>query len=166
MTKIAIIVAVDEDNAIGKNNQLLCHLPNDLRFFKNTTLEHTIIMGRKTFESLPNGALPNRRNIILSKQKDLSLNNCEVAFSLDEAISLCKNENLVFIIGGASVYKEAMPLADTLYITYIHHEFEGTDAFFPHIDTTIWEEQSRIYNPNDEKNKYSHSFVTYIRRQK
>ena len=164
MAIISIIVAIDENNAIGKDNQLLCHLPNDLKYFKNITQGHTIIMGRNTYESLPNGALPNRRNIVLSRNKDLQLERCEMATSLKEAIDLCENEAEVFIIGGATVYAKAIDLADKLYITNIHHTFEGTDAFFPKIDINKWIENSRHENESDEKNKYTHTFVLYNRK--
>lgn len=161
MAIISIIVAIDEKNAIGKDNQLLCHLPNDLKYFKSVTQGHTVIMGRNTYESLPNGSLPNRRNIVLSRNKDLQLDRCEVSSSLEDAIALCDSETEVFIIGGATVYAKAIDLADKLYITYIHHQFEGTDAFFPKVDKNKWIESSRIENNSDEKNKYAHTFVVY-----
>lgn len=161
MAIISIIVAIDEKNAIGKDNQLLCHLPNDLKYFKSVTQGHTVIMGRNTYESLPNGALPNRRNIVLSRNKDLQLDRCEVSSSLEDAIALCESETEVFIIGGATVYAKAIDLADKLYITYIHHQFEGTDSFFPKVDKNKWIESSRIENKADEKNKYAHTFVVY-----
>lgn len=161
MAIISIIVAIDEKNAIGKDNQLLCHLPNDLKYFKSVTQGHTVIMGRNTYESLPNGALPNRRNIVLSRNKDLQLDRCEVSSSLEDAIALCDSETEVFIIGGATVYAKAIDLVDKLYITYIHHQFEGTDAFFPKVDKNKWIESSRIENDADEKNKYAHTFVVY-----
>ncbi|MBD8346804.1 dihydrofolate reductase [Dysgonomonas sp. HGC4] len=161
MAIISIIVAIDEKNAIGKDNQLLCHLPNDLKYFKSVTQGHTVIMGRNTYESLPNGALPNRRNIVLSRNKDLQLDRCEMSSSLEDAIALCDSETEVFIIGGATVYAKAIDLADKLYITYIHHQFEGTDAFFPKVDKNKWIESSRIENDADEKNKYAHTFVVY-----
>lgn len=161
MAIISIIVAIDEKNAIGKDNQLLCHLPNDLKYFKSVTQGHTVIMGRNTYESLPNGALPNRRNIVLSRNKDLQLDRCEVSSSLEDAIALCDSETEVFIIGGATVYAKAIDIADKLYITYIHHQFEGTDAFFPEVDKNKWIESSHIENDADEKNKYAHTFVVY-----
>lgn len=164
MTVISIIVAIDENNAIGKENQLLCHLPNDLKYFKSVTQGHTVIMGRNTYESLPNGALPNRRNIVLSRNKDLRLERCEVSSSLEEAIALCSNESEVFIIGGATVYAKAIDLADKLYITYIHHKFEGADAFFPKVDENKWIESSRIDNEADDKNKYIHTFAVYDKK--
>lgn len=164
MAVISIIVAIDKNNAIGKENQLLCHLPNDLKYFKSVTQGHTVIMGRNTYESLPNGALPNRRNIVLSRNKDLRLERCEVSSSLEDAIALCSNESEVFIIGGATVYAKAIDLADKLYITYIRHKFEGTDAFFPEVDENKWIESSRIDNGADDKNKYAHTFAIYDRK--
>lgn len=164
MAVISIIVAIDENNAIGKENQLLCHLPNDLKYFKSVTQGHTVIMGRNTYESLPNGALPNRRNIVLSRNKDLRLERCEVSSSLEDAIALCRNESEVFIIGGATVYAKAIDIADKLYITYIRHKFEGTDAFFPKVDENKWIESSRIDNEADDKNKYAHTFAVYDRK--
>ncbi len=164
MPIISIIVAIDEKNAIGKENQLLCHLPNDLKYFKSITQGHTIIMGRNTYQSLPNGALPNRRNIVLSRNKNLQLDRCEMVGSLEDAIALCKDEPEIFIIGGATVYDKAIDIADKLYITYIHHSFEGTDAFFPQIESSEWIETSKINNEADEKNKYAHSFVVYNKK--
>lgn len=164
MPIISIIVAIDEKNAIGKDNQLLCHLPNDLKYFKSVTQGHTVIMGRKTYESLPNGALPNRRNIILSRNKDLQLERCEIVTSLEDAIALCKNEAEIFIIGGATVYAKAIDIADKLYITSIHHTFEATDAFFPRVDEDQWMKISQLENTADEKNKYTHTFIIYKRK--
>lgn len=163
MTKISIIVATDENNAIGRNNGLLCHLPNDLKYFKRVTEGHPVIMGRKTFESLPKGALPNRRNIVITANKALRFDNCEMAASLEEAISLIKDESEAFIIGGGSVYKQALPLADKLYITRIHHGFAGVDTFFPEINPPEWEVISSEENPADEKNKYAHTFIVLQR---
>ena len=164
MAVISIIVAIDQKNAIGKDNQLLCHLPNDLKYFKSVTQGHTVIMGRNTYESLPNGALPNRRNIVLSRNKDLQLDKCEMAASLNEAIDSCKNEAEIFIIGGATVYAKAIDLADKLYITNIHHTFEGTDAFFPEINKDKWMEGSLLDNDADEKNKYAYTFLVYNKK--
>lgn len=161
---LSIIVAIDGNNAIGKDNKLLCHLPNDLKYFKSVTQGHTVIMGRNTYLSLPNGALPNRRNIVLSRNPDFKINDGEVSSSLREAVDRCKNDAEIFVIGGGTVYNEAINIADRLYITIIHHRFEKTDTFFPQIDSTIWEEISRQENNQDEKNKYSHSFVVYERK--
>lgn len=161
--KISIIVAIDKNNAIGNNNNLLCHLPNDLSYFKRTTLGKVVIMGRKTFESLPNGALPNRRNIVLSSNKDFKPDGCEIYTSLENAILACQEQEIIFIIGGASVYKTAIHLADYLYITEIEHTFEQADSFFPQINKMQWNEINRSYQQADHKNKYSHSFVIYER---
>lgn len=162
---ISIIVALDINNAIGKDNKLLCHLPNDLKYFKTQTKGHTVIMGRNTFESLPNGALPNRRNIVLSRNKEYSCLGCELSLSLDAAIKLCKNEKNIFIIGGSSVYREAIDVADKLYVTHIDHSFENADTFFPLIDGNKWIEVSRQTHFKDETNKYTHSFVIYEKRK-
>lgn len=164
MTKISMIVAIDKNNAIGKDNSMLCHLPNDLKYFKSITSGHTVIMGRKTYESLPNGALPNRRNIVLSRNKNLTLDKCEVFTTLADAIKAVEGENEVFVMGGATIYNECIHNADTLYITYIHHAFDKADTFFPSIDTNVWKEISRTDNPSDEKNPYSHSFVIYQKK--
>ncbi|MDR1809801.1 MAG: dihydrofolate reductase, partial [Prevotella sp.] len=126
---ISIIAAIDENNAIGRNNKLLCHLPNDLKYFKSVTQGHTVIMGRKTFETLPNGALPNRRNIVISRNLSFRPEGCEVFQSLETAIDACRDEDEAFVIGGGSIYKAALPMADKLYITLIHYTFAASDTF-------------------------------------
>lgn len=158
---LSIIVVADEQNAIGKNNSLLCHLPADLKHFKTITSGHTVIMGRKTFESLPNGALPKRRNIVLTRNTNLSIQGCEICASLFEAVEMCENEEEVFIIGGGTIYKEAMEMADVIYLTRVHREFEGADTFFPAIDTTRWKGVSCENHNADEKNPYDYSFIRY-----
>lgn len=164
MFTISIIVAVDQNNAIGKNNQLLCHLPADLKYFKQTTSGKTIIMGRKTFESLPNGALPNRRNIVLSRNETLGYAGCEIYPTLDEALKLAgTDDDEVFIIGGGKVYNEAFDRADKLYVTRIHHGFEGADTFFPAISDSDWRIISQVDCEADDKNKYAYSFLVYER---
>ncbi|MDR1715082.1 MAG: dihydrofolate reductase [Prevotella sp.] len=161
MTVKSIIVATDEENAIGKDNNLLCHLPNDLKYFKKITDGHPVIMGRKTFESLPKGALPNRRNIVITRNKELHFDRCEMCSSVEEAVALCKDEPEIFFIGGGSVYKEVIDVADKLYLTRIHHRFGDADTFFPRIDRELWVEVSREDNPMDEKHKYAYSFITF-----
>lgn len=161
MTVKSIIVATDEENAIGKDNNLLCHLPNDLKYFKKITDGHPVIMGRKTFESLPKGALPNRRNIVITRNKELHFDRCEMCSSVEEAVALCKDEPEIFFIGGSSVYKEVIDVADKLYLTRIHHRFGDADTFFPRIDRELWVEVSREDNPMDEKHKYAYSFITF-----
>lgn len=160
---ISIIVAIAQNNAIGFENKLLYWLPNDLKRFKSLTTGHTIIMGRKTFESLPKGALPNRRNIVLTRQ-DIEFPGAERYASLETALSQCKAEEEVFIIGGASVYREAMPLADKLYITHIEDTPAQADVFFPEIDASVWKETGREAHPTDEKHLYPYCFVDYQRR--
>jgi len=160
---ISLIAALGKNNEIGKDNQLLCRLPSDLKHFKAITSGHTIIMGRKTFESLPNGPLPNRRNIVISRNKELVIEGAEVYSSLDYALLKSDNEAEVFITGGAQVYSQALTVADKLYITRIHAAFPEADAFFPPIDREIWKEIGRETFPADEKNPYSFSFIEYKR---
>jgi dihydrofolate reductase len=160
MPTLSIIAAVAANNCIGKNNGLLCHLPGDLKRFKQLTLNHTVIMGRKTYESLPGGALPMRRNIIVSRQLH-KIEGCEVVASLAEALQLCKKEENVFVIGGGMLYKEALPLANRLYITHIHAELEG-DTFFSEIDYSKWLQLFKEEHAASEKCPYSYTFSDYI----
>ena len=163
MAQVCLIAAVDEHLGIGYNNRLLCHLPADMKHFKSLTVGHTVIMGRKTFESLPKGALPERRNIVLTRKADAVFAGCETAASLQEALALCAADEQVFVIGGASVYADAMPLADRLEITHIEARFEA-DAFFPEIDDNCWKAvQVEPFEP-DEKNRFAYCFVSYQRR--
>lgn len=160
---ISIIAAVDRNLGIGFENKLLFWLPNDLKRFKALTTGNTIIMGRKTFESLPKGALPNRRNIVLSTNPDTRCDGAEVYSTLYEALQNCNNNEMVYIIGGASVYQQAMKVADTLCLTEIDAEAPQADAYFPAIDTNVWHEKSRESHPADEKHLCSYSFVDYAR---
>lgn len=161
---LSLIVAIADQGAIGRKQQLLCHLPKDLKRFKAITDGHTVIMGRKTFESLPNGALPNRRNLVLSSSSETSFPNCEVFNSLESALQACEEESEVFIIGGAEVYKSALTKADKLYITRIHHTFEDADTFFPEINESNWQEVEREDCLADEKHAFPFTFITYIRK--
>lgn len=162
MNQISIVVAISENNAIGKDNQLLWHLPADLKHFKNITTGHTIIMGRKTYDSIGK-PLPNRRNIIITRQKDLNLEGVEVVNSLEEALSLSKDEEEVFIIGGAEIYKQSIAVSHRIYLTRIHQEFEA-DAFFPELDDETWKEVEKVDHLPDEKNKFAYTFSTLERR--
>jgi Dihydrofolate reductase len=162
MPHISIIAAVASNNAIGKDNTLLCHLPGDLQRFKRLTLHHTVIMGHKTFLSLPNGALPNRKNIVLSKTV-WEIPNCIVKESLEEALESCKDEDEVFIIGGGMLYKQALPLADRLYLTHINASLDG-DTFFPLVDYSQWTETMREDLNSGEKCPHPYSFVNYERK--
>jgi dihydrofolate reductase len=161
--KLSIIVAIGKNNEIGKGNELLCRLPTDLKHFKEITSGHPVVMGRKTFDSLPKGPLPNRRNIVISRSKDLKIEGAEVYASLDHALIKLIDEIEVFIIGGAQIYAQALPVADRLYLTKIHAGFPEADAFFPEIDRKAWRELSRETFPPDEKNPYSFSFLEYER---
>jgi len=157
---IALVVAMAENRVIGKNNQLIWHLPADLKFFKNLTTGHPIIMGRKTYESIGK-PLPNRTNIVITRQPDFKAEGCLVAHSLNEALMMAQQlDSEIFVIGGAEIYRQAMFLADTIYLTKVHHQFEG-DTFFPEIDSILWKEVSREKHEPDEKNSYPYSFVTY-----
>ncbi|MFC5271932.1 dihydrofolate reductase [Adhaeribacter terreus] len=156
---IALVVAMAENNVIGKNNQLIWHLPADLKHFKNLTSGHPIIMGRKTYESIGK-PLPNRTNIVITRQEDYKPEGVLVAHSLSEGLMLAQQlDTNIFVIGGAEIYKQAMFLADTIYLTEVHHEFEG-DTFFPEIDTLLWVETEREEHKADEKNPYDYAFVT------
>lgn len=128
---VKIIVAVGRNGEIGQNNSLIWHLRDDLRRFKRLTVGNTVVMGRKTFESLPDGALPDRRNIVLSRNRDYVATGAEVAGSLEEALRLRRDDETMFIIGGESIYREALPLVDVLEITEIDAEASGADAWFP-----------------------------------
>lgn len=161
---ITLIAAIDRNRAIGYQNRLLFWLPNDLKRFKSLTTGHTIIMGRKTFESLPKGALPNRRNVVLSTQKDFSCPGAELFSSLEEALAGCQPDEQVYVIGGASIYRQALPHADALCLTEVDAEAPQADAYFPEIDLNLWQEKSREPHPVDEKHPCSYSFVDYIRR--
>lgn len=164
MSKVSIIAAVDKNMAIGYQNKLLFWLPNDLKRFKALTTGNTIIMGRKTFESLPKGALPNRRNVVLSSNSKTQCPGAEVFPSLEAALESCMEDEHVFIIGGASVYQQALPFADELCLTEIDSTASEADAYFPEISPTIWYEKSRETHPADEKHLCSYAFVDYVRK--
>lgn len=165
MSKVSIIAAVADNYAIGKQNKLPWHLPADLKHFKDLTTGHTIVMGKRTFESLPNGPLPNRKNIVLrSILSDGVTEGYFEADSLEDALELAENEKEIFIIGGGTVYKQCLDKADAMYITWVHAEFVA-DAFFPKIDFSDWEEISRVDCKADEKNPHDYSFVEYTRRK-
>jgi len=158
---ISIIAAIANHNVLGKNNQLIWHLPADLKRFKKTTTGHCVIMGRKTFESLGK-ALPNRTNIIVTKNKNFSAKNCVIVHSLTDALNYAKADDNTFILGGANIYKQAMDFADVLDLTLVHYNFEG-DVFFPEIDLNIWKETVRQDFKADTENKYDYSFVRFER---
>jgi dihydrofolate reductase len=159
---VSIIVAIAENNAIGKGNQLLWRMPADLKHFKNATTGHTVIMGRKTFDSVGK-PLPNRRNIVITRNSDLKIDGVEVVNTLEKAIALCDQDEEVFIVGGAEIYKMAMSLTDKIYLTVIHGVFDA-DTFFPVIDPELWQETEVVDNTADEKNPFDYTFSTYVRK--
>ena len=159
--QIQIVVVVDQNNGIGKNNQLLFHLPADLKHFKELTLNHPVIMGRKTFESIGK-ALPKRLNIVVTTQ-DLKFDDCETVHSIEEALTLCAGEKLVSIIGGAKIFKQSIDFTNLIHLTRIHHSFEA-DTFFPEIDLDKWHILKTENHQADEKNPYPYSFLTFENR--
>ena len=159
---ISIVVAIAENGAIGYKNDLLWHLPADLKRFKETTTGHSIIMGSHTFRSLPKGALPNRRNIVLSRtQQDFP--GAEWAASPEAALELVGNEEEAFVIGGAQEYEQMLPYTDKIYLTRVHADFPEADTFFPELDMSEWVELSRTEYPADEKNRYATTLLELIR---
>lgn len=160
---ISIIAAIAENNAIGNNGKLLYWLPADLRRFKALTTGNTIIMGRKTFDSLPKGALPNRRNIVLSRNRT-DFPGAEAFASLTEALAAVPAEEDIYIIGGASVYAEALPLADRLCLTEVHDTPREADAFFPDFDREEWDVAFSERHEKDEKHDQDFDFTDYIRK--
>ncbi|MBO7114540.1 MAG: dihydrofolate reductase [Bacteroidaceae bacterium] len=161
---ITIIVAIAQNGAIGYKGDLIYHLSADLKRFKKLTTGNVVIMGHNTFESLPKGALPNRRNIVLSHQKDLSLPGAEVYSSLDEALCHCSRDEKVYIMGGAQVYAQALGLADELEITLVHDTPAQADAFFLEFgNDESWYLINKEDHQADEKNPYDYSFLTYRR---
>ena len=159
---LSIIVAIAGNRAIGKDGDLLFHLSNDLKRFKAITTGHTIIMGRKTLLSLPGWPLPNRRHIVLTTGSQTEFKGCEVVSTIEEAIEIVKEEQEVFVIGGASVYEQFFPLVGKLYLTLVHQSFEG-DAFFPEINYDDWTELSRE-DHFDEKNNFEYTYVDLYRK--
>ncbi len=160
---LSIIVCIARNNAIGLDNKLLYHLRADLKHFKELTTGHTVIMGRRTYESLPKGALPNRRNIVLTRQAR-QYPGTETYASLRDALDHCQKDEEVFIIGGSSVYREALPLADRLHLTLVHDTPAEADTFFPEIDMSAWKEIAREHHEADEQNDQPFDFVDLVRQ--
>jgi dihydrofolate reductase len=158
---ITLIAAIAENDALGKNNDLIWHLPNDFKRFKAVTSGHHIIMGRKTFESFPK-PLPNRTHVIITRNEAYHPEGCIVVNSMEKALEICPKEAPIYIIGGGEIYALAMPFADKLDVTRVHHEFEA-DTFFPKIDRTKWELVNTEKHSKDEKHQYDYSFETYTR---
>ena len=163
MTEFIIIAAIDQNNGLGFKNHLLCHLHDDLKNFKRLTSGHTVVMGRNTWESLSVKPLPNRKNIILSRQGNATFPGGISSVSLDDVVEKCSNEEKVFIIGGAEIYKQFLTVAHRLIITHIHHRFIS-DVIFPEIDNEIWIKDNETEHLVDDKHAYSFTISEYIRR--
>jgi dihydrofolate reductase len=165
---ISIIVAVAENNAIGKNNQLLWHLPADMKFFKEKTIGHCVITGRKNYESIPEKfrPLPNRTNIVITRQKNYNAPGAVVVSSLEEAIEKAKaiSNDEIFIIGGGEIYAQSLSLADKIYLTKVHRTFDA-DTFFPELNLDDWEIISSIKYDADDKNEYPFTFMELKRKK-
>jgi dihydrofolate reductase len=161
---ISIIAAVAENNVIGKDNDLIWHIPEDLKRFKRITTGKPVIMGRKTYESLPYKPLPKRRNIVITKDKNIQFEGVELVHSPEEAIKSCKNEEEIFICGGAAIYKHFIDKADKMYLTKVFEHFEG-DTFFPNFDMRDWEiiMESELFS--DSKSELKYQFIDFIRRK-
>jgi dihydrofolate reductase len=159
---ISLIVAVGDNNVIGKDNKLIWHLPADMKFFKEKTTGHCIITGRKNYESIPEKfrPLPSRTNIIITRQKNYHAPGTIIVNSVEDAIEKAKQtgDEEIFIIGGAEIFRQSLHYADRIYLTEIYHTFEG-DVFFPEINKDEWKETQRIHGPVDEKNKYRHDYI-------
>jgi dihydrofolate reductase len=163
MKSISIIVALAKDNGIGKDNKLLCHVPGDLRRFREITTGHTVIMGKNTFFSLPGGPLKDRRNIVISDNRNDRFAGCETVYSLNEAIELCDDTRENFVIGGASIYRQFLPVATKLYLTLVDKTFEA-DTFFPVVDPDEWEEISRENREAGDHADFSYAYVILQRK--
>jgi len=159
---VSLVAAAAENNAIGKDNELLWHLPTDLKHFKNITSGHAIIMGRKTFDSVGK-PLPNRRNIVITRQKNLHVEGVEFVNSLPEALSLDFSEEEVYVVGGAEIYKQAIEIADKIYLTRVYASYDG-DAFFPEIEADSWTETDIDRREPDERHAVAYTFSTWLRK--
>jgi len=156
-----MIAAVAENNALGKNNELVWHLPNDFKRFKALTTGHHIIMGRKTFESFPK-PLPNRTHVVVTRNNDYNPGGCIVVDSIEKAIAVCPENETTYIIGGGEIYNLGLPFADQLEITKVHHSFDA-DAFFPEINPEEWKEIQTEFNPIDDKHQYAFTYQTFVK---
>lgn len=161
---ISIIVAIAENNAIGNDNKLLFHLSEDLKRFKRITSGHAVIMGKKTYESLPFRPLKNRTNIVLTDVPGETIEGCVMAYSIEEAVNLAPEGDESFVIGGGMVYRQFLEIADKLYITRVHKSFDA-DTFFPEIDPEIWDLTDEEEMSPDEENGFVFSYQTYLRKK-
>lgn len=158
---VTMIAAAGENNALGRDNDLIWHLPDDFKRFKSITSYHHIIMGRKTFESFPK-LLPNREHVVITSQNDYLKEGVKVVHSLKEAFDYSKTENEVFIIGGGEIYRQALPYSDKIELTRVHESFEA-DTFFPEIDESNWKLVKSKYHEKDDRHKYDFTYLTYLR---
>ena len=161
---ISLIIAISENYAIGRKGELLCHLPNDLKHFKEVTSGSTVMMGERTFFSLPRHPLPNRRNIVITDQAGMTFDGAEAAYSIPEALALVGKDEQAFVIGGGMIYRQMLPLCDKLYITHIHHSWDDADTFFPTIDPQVWRQTAAERHEADEANPYAYTFAEYVKR--
>lgn len=161
---ISIIVAIAKNYAIGKNNELLWHISEDLKRFKRLTTGHHVIMGKKTFESLPNGPLPNRTNVVITDIPGEKIEGCVMAYSIEDALEICKVDSESFVIGGGMIYRQFLPLADKLYLTFVHDEFEA-DTFFPEINFNDWIEISKEEHFHDDNNPMDYTYRILERKK-
>jgi len=162
MTKLSIIAAMDKNRVLGLKNDIPWHIPHDLKRFKKITSGHTVIMGRKTFESLP-GPLPKRRNVIITSRKDYTAPGIEVVKSIEDSIRTADKNQENFVVGGANIYEQFLPFADKLYMTHIDAEFEG-DTYFPEIDYSKWKLVEEEHHVTDDEKKIPFSYKTYVRK--
>ena len=163
MKNLSIIVAVSENFGIGKNNDLLWHIPDDLKRFKKLTTGHTIIMGKKTYESLPVKPLPNRVNIVITDVPGETFEGCEMAYSIEEAIAKCPEDDECFVIGGGMIYKQFLDKVDKLYITFVHKNF-AADTFFPEFDMKEWDLVDEENHQKDGNLGFSYTYTIYTRK--
>ena len=164
MKSIHAIVAVASDWAIGRQGDLLCHLPADMKHFKEVTMGNSIVMGRKTFESFPRRPLPGRQNIVITRNAEWQYPGVTVLHGLEDAIAAAETDT-VFIIGGAQVYEQALPLVDVLHLTQIHARWADADVYFPALIMDEWQEVSREHHASDHRNAYEFDFITLKRRE-
>ncbi|MGM1430916.1 dihydrofolate reductase [Sphingobacterium lactis] len=160
---LTFVVAAAENNAIGKNNQMPWHLPNDFKYFKSTTMGHSIVMGRKTFESIGR-PLPGRRNIVITRQNDFRAEEVDVANSIEDVMNYCRDEKEVFIIGGGNIFKQTLPLVNKVHLTRVHTTIPDADAFFPELPEQDWELVSSDPHQKDEKHAFDYTIEVYTRK--
>jgi dihydrofolate reductase len=162
-----MIAAVSENNVIGKNNSLPWHLPDDMKYFMQTTKGHFVIMGRKNYQSIPEKfrPLPNRTNLVVSSQKNFDAPGCLIFHSLEDAIQEAKNQNQqeIFLIGGSRIYQDGLVVSGKLYLTHVHAQVDG-DVYFPKVNWEQWTEISRVHHPKDDRHAFSFDFVVYLRK--